>query len=112
MATTPATTSNRSDQQRLMDGIFWYGIPTLFRCDYDPDPNNADIALVGVPHSTGNGTTQRDQHLGPRARQERLAHSAPRPRASSASTRGTCAASTTSATFRCRRATTTSAPSR
>jgi guanidinopropionase len=26
-----------------------------------------DIALVGVPHSTGNGTTERDQHLGPRA---------------------------------------------
>jgi len=22
---------------------------------------------VGVPHSTGNGTTERDQHLGPRA---------------------------------------------
>ena len=50
-----------------MDGIYWYGIPTLFRCEYDPDPHNADIALVGVPHSTGNGTTQRDQHLGPRA---------------------------------------------
>lgn len=50
-----------------MDGIYWHGIPTLFRCDYDPDPTNADIGLVGVPHSTGNGTTQRDQHLGPRA---------------------------------------------
>ncbi|MXZ77761.1 MAG: agmatinase [Acidimicrobiia bacterium] len=60
-------TSSRSDEQRLMDGIYWYGIPTLFRCKYDPDPQNADIALVGVPHSTGNGTTQRDQHLGPRA---------------------------------------------
>ena len=30
-------------------------------------PDGADIALVGVPHSTGNGTTERDQHLGPRA---------------------------------------------
>ncbi|MGI9597975.1 MAG: arginase family protein [Acidimicrobiales bacterium] len=50
-----------------MDGIFWYGIPTLFRCPHDADPRNADIGLVGVPHSTGNGTTQRDQHLGPRA---------------------------------------------
>ena len=30
-------------------------------------PKNCDIALVGVPHSTGNGTTERDQHLGPRA---------------------------------------------
>ena len=50
-----------------MDGIFWYGIPTLFRAEHDDDPANADIGLVGVPHSTGNGTTQRDQHLGPRA---------------------------------------------
>lgn len=58
---------SKSDQQRLMDGIYWYGIPTLFRCEHDADPNNADIGLVGVPHSTGNGTTQRDQHLGPRA---------------------------------------------
>lgn len=50
-----------------MDGIYWYGIPTLFRAPYNPDPGEADIGLVGVPHSTGNGTTQRDQHLGPRA---------------------------------------------
>lgn len=57
----------KSDQQRLMDGIFWHGIPTLFRCPHDADPTHADIGLVGVPHSTGNGTTQRDQHLGPRA---------------------------------------------
>lgn len=55
------------DQHRMMDGTFWYGIPTLFRCDHVADPTAADIALVGVPHSTGNGTTQRDQHLGPRA---------------------------------------------
>jgi len=59
--------NDRTDQQRIMDGIFWYGIPTLFRCDHDADPANADIGLIGVPHSTGNGTTQRDQHLGPRA---------------------------------------------
>lgn len=55
------------DQQRLMDGIYWYGIPTLFRCEHNADPTQSDIGLVGVPHSTGNGTTQRDQHLGPRA---------------------------------------------
>ncbi len=55
------------DQQRMMDGMYWHGIPTLFRCHHDSDPANADIGLVGVPHSTGNGTTQRDQHLGPRA---------------------------------------------
>ena len=51
----------------MMEGLFWHGIPTLFRCDHDPDPTNADIGLIGAPHSTGNGTTQRDQHLGPRA---------------------------------------------
>ena len=30
-------------------------------------PEGKDIALVGVPHSSGNGTTEKDQHLGPRA---------------------------------------------
>ena len=63
----PNENTTLDDQQRLMNGIFWYGIPTLFRCEHDDDPANADIGLVGVPHSTGNGTTQRDQHLGPRA---------------------------------------------
>lgn len=38
----------------------------MFRCPH-VEVENADIALVGVPHSTGNGTTERDQHLGPRA---------------------------------------------
>ncbi len=51
----------------VVQGLYWWGVPTLFRCPHDPDPNNCDIALVGVPHSTGNGTTERDQHLGPRA---------------------------------------------
>ena len=51
----------------MMETLYWWGIPTLFRCKNDPDPKNCDIALVGVPHSTGNGTTVRDQHLGPRA---------------------------------------------
>ena len=51
----------------MMETLYWWGIPTLFRCKNDPDPKNCDIALVGVPHSTGNGTTERDQHLGPRA---------------------------------------------
>jgi len=55
------------DQQKLMDAIYWHGIPTLFRCPHDSNPANSDIGLIGVPHSTGNGTTQRDQHLGPRA---------------------------------------------
>ena len=55
------------EDQIMMETLYWWGIPTLFRCKNDPDPKNCDIALVGVPHSTGNGTTERDQHLGPRA---------------------------------------------
>ncbi|MCB1376880.1 MAG: arginase family protein [Alphaproteobacteria bacterium] len=46
---------------------YWWGIPTFFRCNWNEDPSAADIALVGVPHSSGNGSTERDQHLGPRA---------------------------------------------
>ena len=51
----------------MVDGLYWWGIPTFFRCPLIEDPELCDIALVGVPHSTGNGTTERDQHLGPRA---------------------------------------------
>ena len=51
----------------MMETMYWWGIPTLFRCKYETDPSKCDIALVGVPHSSGNGTTERDQHLGPRA---------------------------------------------
>lgn len=50
----------------MMSNLYWWGIPTLFRCP-NVGPEGQDIALVGVPHSTGNGTTERDQHLGPRA---------------------------------------------
>ena len=50
----------------MMENLYWWGIPTLFRCE-NTKPEGNDIALVGVPHSTGNGTTERDQHLGPRA---------------------------------------------
>ncbi len=46
---------------------YWWGIPTFFRCPWNENPAEADIALVGVPHSSGNGSTERDQHLGPRA---------------------------------------------
>jgi guanidinopropionase len=55
------------DQEKLMEGLYWWGVPTLLRCPHDSDPDKCDIALVGVPHSTGNGSTERDQHLGPRA---------------------------------------------
>jgi len=50
----------------MMENLYWWGIPTMFRCP-NLQPEGQDIALVGVPHSTGNGTTERDQHLGPRA---------------------------------------------
>lgn len=50
----------------MMNNLYWWGIPTLFRCP-NTEADGADIALVGVPHSAGNGTTERDQHLGPRA---------------------------------------------
>ena len=53
--------------QMMLEGLYWWDIPTLFRCPLERDPGNCDIALVGVPHSTGNGTTERDRHLGPRA---------------------------------------------
>jgi len=55
------------DQKVFMDALYWWGVPTLFRAPHNEDPAACDIALVGVPHSTGNGTTERDQHLGPRA---------------------------------------------
>ncbi|MGI9499160.1 MAG: arginase family protein [Geminicoccaceae bacterium] len=50
----------------MMNNLYWWGVPTLFRCPHE-GPDGVDIALAGVPHSTGNGTTERDQHLGPRA---------------------------------------------
>ncbi len=53
-------------QKSMMDNLYWWGIPTMFRCPAE-EPDGKDIALVGVPHSAGNGTTERDQHLGPRA---------------------------------------------
>lgn len=46
---------------------YWWGIPTFFRCEWKEAPADSDIALLGVPHSSGNGSTERDQHLGPRA---------------------------------------------
>lgn len=53
--------------KKEMDAWNWWGIPTFFKCPWDEDPNNCDLALVGVPHSSGNGSTERDQHLAPRA---------------------------------------------
>ncbi len=59
--------SNKDKLEMMMETSFWWGIPTFFRCPQEKDPANCDIALVGVPHSAGNGSTLRDQHLGPRS---------------------------------------------
>jgi len=61
-------------QRLMMETLYWWGVASLFRCPVDPDPKNCDIALVGVPHSSGNGSTERDQHLGPRAVRNVSAH--------------------------------------
>lgn len=50
-----------------MDSLYWWGVPTLFGCEHHQRLDEIDIALLGVPHAAGNGTTERDQHLGPRA---------------------------------------------
>lgn len=62
------------EPERMMEALYWWGVASLFRCPVDPDPRNCDIALVGVPHSSGNGSTERDQHLGPRAVRHVSAH--------------------------------------
>ena len=60
-------TKKHNIQDVFMDSLYWWGVPTLFRAEHNSNPDDCDIGLVGVPHSTGNGTTERDQHLGPRA---------------------------------------------
>ncbi len=62
-----AEEDERGRLEAMVEGLYWWGIPTLFRAPPARDPAECDIALAGVPHSTGNGTTERDQHLGPRA---------------------------------------------
>ena len=60
--------SGKDDNARsMMENLYWWGIPSLFRAEIADHPEGHDIVLAGVPHSTGNGTTERDQHLGPRA---------------------------------------------
>ena len=50
-----------------LETLYWWGVPTFFRAPHDEDPANCDIGVLGIPHSSGNGSTERDQHLGPRA---------------------------------------------
>jgi guanidinopropionase len=50
----------------LAASYFHYTDPaTFFRCPWDRDPANADIALIGVPFCGGNAI-ERGQHLAPR----------------------------------------------
>src|SRR3954463_15604796 len=65
------------DDMVLLEALPWWGVASLFRCPIDPDPAKCDISLVGVPHSSGNGSTERDQHLGPRAVRNVSAHNRP-----------------------------------
>ena len=51
----------------MLEGLYWWDVATFFRCPVERNPDRCDVALVGVPHSTGNGTTERDRHPGPRA---------------------------------------------
>ena len=53
-------------RRQQMRHWYWWGVPTFFKCPHEAHPESCDIALVGIPHSTGNGSTERDQHLGPR----------------------------------------------
>src|SRR4051795_3993188 len=63
-----------ADDMTVLETLYWWGVPTLFRCEQATDPAQTQIALVGVPHSSGNGSTERDQHLGPRAVRHVSAH--------------------------------------
>ena len=56
---------HKEQDKLMMDTMYWWGIPSFFKCKFQEEIKNTDIAFVGVPHSTGNGTTERDQHLGP-----------------------------------------------
>ena len=48
---------NQADN-RMMENLYWWGVPTLFRCPHETNFENCDIGLIGVPHSAGNGTTE------------------------------------------------------
>ncbi len=50
----------------------WYGPATFLRCPYQPDLEDTDIGLIGVPYSGGN-SIERMQYLGPRAVRNRSA---------------------------------------
>jgi guanidinopropionase len=65
--TRPIDEAVLSQRAAEMEPWYWWGPATFFKCPWNADPAACDIALVGVPHSSGNGSTERDQHLAPRA---------------------------------------------
>ena len=62
------------DHLEQLETLYWWGVPTFFRSPHDEDPAACDIGVLGIPHSAGNGSTERDQHLGPRAVRHVSAH--------------------------------------
>jgi guanidinopropionase len=57
-----------------LETLYWWGVATFFRSPHNEDPAACDIGVLGIPHSSGNGSTERDQHLGPRAVRNVSAH--------------------------------------
>ena len=55
-----------SNDELMMETMYWWGILTLFRCEHQKIYQNVILLLLEFL-STGNGTTERDQYLGPRA---------------------------------------------
>ena len=35
--------------KKEMEPWYWHGIPTFFKCPWNENPEECDIALVGVP---------------------------------------------------------------
>lgn len=55
-----------SEVEDLVTGFMHYlDPPTFFRCPHEPDPEAADIGLVGIPYSGGQ-PVERTQYLAPR----------------------------------------------
>ena len=67
MSQIEADTVDWAAARKEMERWYWWGIPTFFRAPWNEEPGAGEIAVLGVPHSSGNGSTERDQHLGPRA---------------------------------------------
>lgn len=56
-----------SEYASLISSYMYYqNISTFLNCPWDANPENADIALIGIPYSGGNAV-ERGQYLAPRA---------------------------------------------